>query len=274
MELAELIESYKLKYPDDKKTFRSLVKIQELDAKREDNLYKLSAKIDQLERGQRAVGAKPDPNLEEWLTAYRCQLDSLLKEHRKQFGNKLAEGLAPLGLNLKGQYPRLTAGLFTFILEFERGRCEIWYGPKQEKLTTTTLDVEKVIRSIQKINGNLGSGLEPDALIEKIVHAYQHVKLDSPDAPVKLPMLLPYMALQVQSKGFNADPLKRLYRDYGRADFSYDLYRLRSWNRPFRLKTATRRQTTRRADFLWVPSRIDVEGGDYFAIIELQEAKS
>jgi hypothetical protein len=108
-------------------------------------------------------------------------------------------------------------------------------------------------------------------LLANVKRAFRHVRLDYGNGPLPLLALLPFMALFVQNDRFLTDPQKDNYVGYGRADFSYDLYRLREVDsRPF-LTIASRQQTQKRSDFLWIPSREDVEEGSYFAKIDFRE---
>ena len=212
-----------------------------------------------------------DTDVQRWLQRYRSELAPAMATQQAHFGNALAGSLEPLGLKLKGQYPKLRAGLFTFELDFEKGRCRIWYGPEQESLGETALDADKVLGAVREIKFKLGSRLEPPELLDKIHQAYACVRLERPDEPVPLLALLPYLAVLVQNNKFRADPRKQSYREYTRADFSYDLYRLRDAAPVFRLITATCEQTQRRGDFLWIPSREDTEDGHYVASIDMKE---
>jgi hypothetical protein len=277
MDLDQLIAHEQSAQPADESLLKLLTDIRKLDAKRAANAFKLRTKT--LQIGRRldrsvAEASEADEALRVWLAQYDRQLEEAVVRQRQQFGGDLADRLAPQGLRLKGQYPKLSAGLFTFTLNFEKGRCAIWYGPEQEKLSETALDAAKVADTARKLWAKLGSGLEPLALLAKLDHAYRHARLDRTDGPLLLTALLPYMAWQVQNERFRSDPRKDRYRGYGRADFSYDLFRMRGVSPAFRLAIATRQQATKRGNFLWVPAREDVEGGDYFATLDVKEEKS
>ncbi len=271
MELVDLIEVRKQARPNDDPVLGALIEIQKLDSRRDDNLYRLAEKVSQLERRFGGSTLRADADLRDWLRGYRHSLDAALSDRRELFGAALAEGLEPGGLKLRGQYPKLYAGLFTFDLNFDKGRCRIWYGPEQEMVTEMTLEAGKVAEVVRSARSKLGSGLEPPALLTRILQAFRHARLDRGDAPMPLLALLPYMALLVQTDRFYGDPRKESYREYSRADFSYDLYRVREVGSKLRLTTATRQQTLRRSDFLWIPSREDVEDGHYVATIDVKE---
>ncbi|RIK38880.1 MAG: hypothetical protein DCC55_19775 [Chloroflexi bacterium] len=271
MDLQELIAARNTTVPDNDPIQNLLLNIQKLDAKRPENLFKLLEKVSQLERKLSGSDTSAETELRSWLQSYRADLAMHVENLRQHFGNTLAEGLQPLGFQLKGQYPKLHAGLFTFDLNFDKGRCRIWYGPEQEALGDTALDAPKVVDTVRKLREKLGSQLGPPDLLARLRLAYRHVRLEQSDGIVPLLALLPFMALSVQTNSFRNDPRKEHYRPYTRADFSFDLYRLRAIGPALRLGIATRQQTRKRTDFLWVPAREEVEGGDYFATIELKE---
>lgn len=271
MELKQLIEMYKAVSPDEVTIIKLLTEIEKLEAKRQENLFVLQEKVEQLARRLHLTVSDTLADLQPWLQEYQTVLTTELAQQREQFGIVLEEGLTPLGIRLRGQYPKLYGGLFTFDLKFDKGRCVIWYGPEQEKLSDMVLDAGKVAESIGKFQGALGSSLAVDHLMAKLQQAYRHTRLDHSGPAVPLLALLPYMALLLQSDSFIQNPRKESYRGYSRADFSYDLHRVSAAEPNFRLIIATRQQTQSHGQFLWVPAREDVESGNYFAMIEMKE---
>jgi hypothetical protein len=271
MELKQLIETYKATSPNDATISKLLGEIEKLETKRQENLFALQEKVEQLTRRLYLAGNDGPDDLKQWVQEYQALLATALAEQREQFGIALEEGLAPLGIKLRGQYPKLYGGIFTFDLKFDKGRCVIWYGPEQEKLSEVALDANKVAENTSKLHSTLGSSLAMDRLMTKLQQAYRHARLDHSGPTVPLLALLPYMALLVQSDSFIQNPRRESYRSYSRADFSYDLHRVNTAEANFRLIIATRQQTQSHGQFLWVPAREDVESGNYFAMIEMKE---
>lgn len=270
MNLDELIDARKTNAQDP--MLKLLLDIQKLDAKRERNLYRLNDKIAKLDQAAQS-GNSESEDVRSWLYGFRSEVGAALRVRREQFGGELADGLTALGIKLKGQYPRLYGGLFTFVMNADKGRCKVWYGPEQEQLAETTLDAKSVLDVVLKTGRKLGSGLEPAEIFVRLQRAWQHARFDRLQGPLSLQTLLPHMAFAVQSNRFLADPRRESYRSYGRADFSYDLYRVQRLDAttatPFRLSVATRQQTQKRSDYLWVPSREDTEAGNLFSTIEM-----
>ena len=81
----------------------------------------------------------------------------------------------------------------------------------------------------------------------------------------------------MQNDKFRSDPQKNNYKTYSRADFSFDLYRLKKPNENIlrdhvQLSVAIRAYTTRRDQFLWIPG--DNQGnGSAYSHIKVFEVK-
>ena len=272
MQLEDLIKKRRESHHARDQVSKLLQTIRRLDANRPGNINRLLTTAGEA-RGQLDPKDATDIDALEWLQGYIKELETARDERQHSFGLDLAARLNEMGWKLRGQYPRLTAGLFTFVLDFERDRCRIWYGPEQELLDDCVLDAERVASAARQHRDRLGSGLEPSVFLSTLQRAYRCAQLEHTVALVPLPRLLPLLALDVQSPKFKGDPRKEYYEQYTRADFSYDLYQLSKTTSAAHLTIATRMQTNRRSDFLWVPTREDVESGNYFASIELKEGK-
>lgn len=273
MELTELIKQRRDSHPTSDQVLKHLDAMRRLDGNRLSNFDRLLVEArqasDQLDPQNAA-----DADVHQWLQVYIRELETAQDERQRSFGSDLAAHLDAVGWKLRGQYPKLRAGLFTFELIFQRGRCKIWYGPEQESLDECVLDADKVASAVRQQRDHLGSGLEPSVFLLTLQRAYHHAQYEHETTPMPLLRLLPFLALDVQSPKFKEDPRKEHYKQYIRADFSYDLYQLSKITSAVHLTIATRMQTNRRGDFLWVPTREDVESGNYFASIELKEGKS
>src|SRR5262249_8924326 len=177
------------------------------------------------------------------------------EQARRRFGVDLAKVLEPLGLALEGQYPMLRAGLFTLKIDFDSDRLTIWYGPEQERLAACRLIAEEAKKCMAQTMRSLGTKLEFDLFMTKLGAAYRRTPGSEKGEPVPIGAVLPEMAFQLQGANFLLDPRRANYRGYGRADFSFDLYRHRrsAIQQGLRLSVAPRTLTRRRQDFLWIP---------------------
>lgn len=129
-----------------------------------------------------------------------------------------------------------------FTLEVTEGEVIIWYGPKQERLSRCHASPDKVAQRVAELRNRLGSPCSPEEFLSKLYDAYRAIAKDGEAVPIT-------RVLAEVSKRYNG------YGGYSRADFSYDLYRVRDvaseWG--LHLVVATRAYTRRRSDFLWVP---------------------
>jgi hypothetical protein len=190
-----------------------------------------------------------------------------MHESRARFGVELEPLLQQLGMKLTGQYPDLKAGLFSLELELERGEVKVWFGPKQELLGRTPASTSKVVSFLQGRLKDLGSSTDPDRFASLLTTAYKRTRVGE-ERSTHLTQLLPVLALSVQSQRFIDDPRREFFRDYGRADLAFDLYRHRSTlqDAGVHLRVATRAETRRRKDFLWVPEDEAGHGSSYSKI--------
>jgi hypothetical protein len=170
---------------------------------------------------------------------------------------------------LEGQYPDLRAGLFTIGLDFDKGKANVWYGPKQENLGQCSLSVKEVAAKIKDIRSQIGSKIGEEELIKKIQEAaFRSMGKDFKGA-VPLTNILTELAFSIQSSKFRQDPKKENFESYSRADFSYDLFRIRQaqhgilTKQKLHLIVATRGHTRKREDFLWVPEDLRGKGTAY-----------
>lgn len=267
-ELGDALVEYKRKLDGVVKLYEE---IQKLDEHRGAHAVQLRSRLEKLaklidELDQVCVGTD---RLRHWVGEYEAAISQAENELRVRFGRELEEALAEKGFSLRGQYPELKSGLFTLQLDFVRGKAAVWYGPKQEKLEECPLRPADVASRLADIMKRLGSGIPEPEFLGKLRQAYARQAPAADAKGVPLIALLGEVAYLVQDARFYQDPRKEFYRSYGRADFSYDLYRLLRFVRvshadtDLRLAVATREYTKRRQDFLWVPDDESGKGTAY-----------
>jgi len=163
----------------------------------------------------------------------------------------------------------LRAGFFEFEIEPEAGRVVLWYGhPKQERLASCPLSAKVAAAELVKLRKQLGSQLPERELLTKLREAYMGLSGSEFGEDIPLVPILSAVALLVQSKSFHNDPRKEHYRGYSRADFSYDLYRVKMNAKipssgACRLKPAVRAHTGSRKNFIWIPTGPGGDGKPY-----------
>ncbi|OQB77356.1 MAG: hypothetical protein BWX92_01010 [Deltaproteobacteria bacterium ADurb.Bin135] len=258
----------------------SLKQIFRLDKDRKNNFQQLATSLNKLEE----INKKSYDNFSqkdgfsEWMTKYRHDLYEVQEEIIKHFGLELNDALKKVNISLSGQYPDLKAGLFTIQINFESMNATLWYGPKQEYLLKCRLTVKDVAEKIINITKELGCKLDSIEFAKKLEEAFlvQSGKLKSKAIPII--KVLAEFAFLMQSSQFYQDPRRDNYRGYGRADFSYDLFKRTklepesTLSKKLHLSIASLADTKKRQDFLWIPDDITGKGTTY-AYLQFKEEK-
>jgi len=264
------------------KLLESIRKINRYQSKPLDNLHKIKYEVSRIEQKlkQTKLNNFTIKELDQYIQSVKSKISDWEEETRRNFGQKLEEGLKKEGFELRGHYPLLKVSLYTLEVNFENSKVLIWYGPRQEKLETCKLDPNEIIRKIKVLHGDITQRCFDDTkFLSKIYEAYnisvyrQNKKLGD---QIPISDILFTYAFLIQDKKFKMDPTKSNYKEYGRVYFSYDLYRLKKRridDKELNLITATRAYTRRRSDFLWIPSN-ERGDGDYISHIKFREVKS
>ena len=281
MNLTQLLSEFERSKKNVDSAIKLLKEISRLEQDRMENLPKLRARLTKLNGiiEQLGQGVEQHEALRNWADQYRRELAHAEEQIKKQFGVELEQELKKAGLSLSGQYPDLKAGLFTVELDFERQQVILWYGPKQERLDKCPLSVAKVVALIEKVRQQLGSRLSEDEFLSKLQEAYFRATGSERGEHVPIIGVLSELAYLLQSPRFHQDPRRENYKSYSRADFSYDLFRIRQsephapFDKRLHLVVATRTHTRQRQDFLWVPD--DESGrGTTYSHLQFKEATS
>jgi len=203
------------------------------------------------------------------------KLEDLSTNLTSSFAIGLDKLLSEKGLKLKGRMPKLTCGFYTIDVDINNSRCKLYYGPKEEFIITLKLDTEVISDFIALHRKQLDTSFSNlDIFISQLEKAYRTVTNRSEDQHGKKTPIIKVMtelSILKQSRKFLTDPLRSNFQDYGRIQFSYDLYRV--FQTPLkrltlRLSPATRNQARNRAEYLWVPK--DERGnGTIYSYIEL-----
>ncbi len=272
MDLDQLVNELSKHHREIQGILKLLKDTRRLDSKRTENLSKLEKQLSKLKEivDSNLEGEFQDyvRKLREWSSQYEEVLQIAASNIKKRLGHELEEQVKSLGLSLSGQYPELKAGFFTIELNFSKQVATLWYGPKQEQIAKCPLTAMAIAEQIRRAKDGLGSGLKEKELLEKIQNAYRRV-MSKEGEPAPIIHVLSELAYLLQTQRFHQDPRKENYKSYSRADFSYDLYRIRKYQSiiqspvKLHLKVATRRHTRHRTGFLWVPDKESGKGTAY-----------
>lgn len=261
-------------------TVTRLVKaIETLEKSPVDNVYRIERLVGEVQKA--TAGLPPDGEtkrkLDDWLAGCTSRLQAHKGELRRAFGVSLEGLLKEQGFELKGQYPELRAGFYGIEVDFDKAQAGIWYGPKQELMGKARLSPSEVAKQVERTHKALTNrSLNEEGFLKRLHEAYLRSlskmgRKEGEHAPI-LQVLVEYVFLE-QDRRFYTDPRREHFKGYGRAFFSYDLYRLRQrrlLGRELSLVVATRANTVRRGSFLWVPTD-DRGNGTVYAYLHFRE---
>ena len=246
-----------------------LKKIEALDQNPVLNVYEIGATLDQIRKILSGLSEEDHliNNLNDWLNLRTQKFISDKKEFTDQFGSQFAVLLKADNLELKGQYPDLKVKFYTIEIDFVKNQIVIWYGPKQELMSKVKVDTQSVYKALKTIDNSLCEReLNEELFLQEVHTAYMnnisrhHLQ---EGGPVEILSVLKDIVFLKQDTRFDADPKKDNFKEYGRALFSYDLFRLSSrkyGTKTLALDVATRMKTATKSGFLWVPENISGEG--------------
>ncbi|MEL6351569.1 MAG: hypothetical protein AAFR58_07380 [Cyanobacteria bacterium J06627_28] len=246
--------------------YKALQKIAKLETTREINIGTIRSQLRKVEKLLAApeISVSDKAKVKEHLTKYANELRDTDSQIRRKFGGELDKALKPLGFSLSGNYPTLKTNLYTFKLDFETYKATIWFGPEQEKLSECRLRASDVVKDLKKNIKNLETNLNQETFTTKLKQAHHRVATDS-SRSIPITSVLPELAFLLQKESFYQNPVQDNYRSYGRADFSYDLFRFGKFSltQGMQLTVAVKQYTRRRQDFLWIPSNQRGDGTLY-----------
>lgn len=270
MDITHLLDEFKIYKKNNVLTLKLLTEISRLEQQREQNLPKLKKRLIKLDEAIKQFYQYKNLNegVLSWINSYKQELTNSEEQIKNRFGIELEQEFKKIGLLVAGQYPELKAGLFTIELFFDKGLVTLWYGPKQERLAQCRLLSHEIASNVEKFRQQVGSHLDNEAFLKKLRDAYFRADDTKHGEPLPITDVLAEVAFLLQSQQFWSDPRQDNYKGYSRADFSYDLFLARqSLNKNLHLTVATRANTRRRQDFLWIP---DDESGKGTAYSHLQ----
>jgi hypothetical protein len=208
----------------------------------------------------------------EWLKPLDAEARGVAERSRVIFAGELAEALEPLGLSLRGRLPTLEVGPFTVeLVESDKPEVRLHYGPKIELLETVPVDSALVLKAVQRARELIEPGpLNDEAFLAELHTAWRTAMARRTFGPSdKVPIADVYAELVFgrQSAAFRAAPQRSGFTPVPRVAFAHDLGRLRhhTWQgKELVLTVATRDQTKKAADHLWV-------AGTHYAYLGFRE---
>jgi len=235
--------------------------------------------INKIEKALKEVERPIVSEIRKWLEEKRMEVEEAKKEMKFEFGRKLQNLLKEKGKTIEGRYPILRVGILSIEVDFTKNRASILFGPEKMKVNIP-LDPEKIVRELENLSKEMMKSIDSQREMDLLYEAYRRVcRMNNIPLGERVPVMevLQQYILFIQSKAFLSNPLRANFREYGRARFGYDLYRLRKSGVKARgrlkmfLVTATFDATRKKENFIWVPDNEKGEGTTY-SYIAFREA--
>jgi len=203
---------------------------------------------------------------------YFAQIEEAIAERERQIksriGREIHEALQAEGLSLAGQYPRFQCSFFSMELAIAKDQATLWYGPEQEKLAQVKHNAPDIAEAILKARRKLAYAWTEDDFLAQLRSSYKALLAQvGPSESLPLIDVLAQIAFDLsrKDKRFQEDPRPRYFADYGRENFSYDLFRTRE-KHAYSLRVTTRLDTRQRSGYLWIPKSESTEGTTFASI--------
>jgi hypothetical protein len=194
--------------------------------------------------------------VERWAASLSKTLDDEETQLARSFASDLDQLLRAKNVKLGGNLPMLEASFFK--LEVRQQDVRVWFGPQRESTGTVPKSAAAVATYIEQLLARLTSEpFDDERFVEQIYQAYRAV-LAAADAESAAQARIDavHRQLIVARQGSAFTQNQRL-REYTRMQFGYDLYRLKQRKhrgKELQLVTASKSQTIKYLDSLWVPS--------------------
>jgi hypothetical protein len=267
MDIAELLTNLNALRKNTDQAIRLLTSIDSMNGDLAVNLPRLMKNLTKLDDLSNECSEKNPifKVISTWANAYEQEIETEKERLKDRFGLLLENLLKDQGYTLEGNFPRFTAGFFTIEVDYQKWSTKIWYGPRQELLDTSPFSASQVAAYIKGARERLGSRLPSNELLGLLRSTFFEFVSSDPSGAVSIIDLYEGLAQKIcpPSQDAHSSSTEHKMKDYGRADFSYDLFRVQGLAGYPELITATRAFTKKRDGFLWVPENENGKGTTY-----------
>lgn len=198
-----------------------------------------------------------------WIASERELLTRLQDDFKNRLAVELPKLLDSDNFKIRGAFPKLSTKFYTLVVDFNNNSASVWYGPEDTLLAKVPLDSATIAQTLKEEHRKLTDRSASPKFIEALLRAHAILSSQNKTEKVPLNQLLPLVAVFNQETEFLNDPTRERYRSYGRANFSYDIYKASDKvvsGKKIDLSTATISESKRKSDYLWVPSNDQGEG--------------
>ena len=204
------------------------------------------------------------------LTELKSQIEPHRTGYGAHLGSQISEQLSSrLNRNLNGNYPWWQDGSFWIEVDESQAIAKIWYAKEQELIATCPLEAARIVDVLENARKSLGVHENETEFVNRVNSAFEAIERSK---SVPIIALMNRVAWEMQSAKFKENPSGKLFRDYSRAQFSFELSRYKSafLAAGYHLVVASKQNTRSRADFLWIADQ-DSGNGQCYSFVEKKE---
>ena len=220
------------------------------------NAVKIRALLPRIKAALAKLSVEITGESERWVASLSKRLDDEEAWRALSFASDLDQLLRAKHIKLGGNLPMLEAPFFK--LEVRQQDVRVWFGPQREAIGTVPKSAADVATYIEQRLAQLtAEPFDDEHFVEQVYQAYRAVlagaNTTSAD-PTRIDAVHRQLIVARQDPEFTQN---QKLREYTRMQFGYDLYRLKKRKRSgkeLQLVTASRSQTVKHLDSLWVPS--------------------
>lgn len=193
-----------------------------------------------------------------------------------QFGEKLRDALAQMGITIDGRAPKFTVGRFELDANFAKRFVTVRYG-NDMVIPRVHITVEATIKAYQSAAKQVTERAQDGKVwIAQFYEAYHSARRKRASEGTRVNIVDCYMELVLlrQGRSFASEPSKRTFTDYTRAQFIYDFYeftgnqRLAHNGQFVKAHVATKAQVDNPIKSMWIVEGDAPHDGRYIADIE------
>ncbi len=229
-----------------------------------------------LDKALTALQGSSEQRVIDVLPELKQELDVAQRVLGDEFGQKLRDALAGQGISLGGRAPKFEIGRFELEANFAKRFLMLRYG-KDVVAPHIPITVEAATKAYQSA-AKLVVGRNQDGIawMNQLHEAYQIARRKRGTHSARANIVDVYLELVLlrQNRAFAAEPSKRTFSDYSRAQFAYDFYeyshrrRLSSDGHVVKAHSATKSQTDSPTKSMWIVEGDTPYDGRYIADIE------
>lgn len=229
-----------------------------------------------LDKALTALQGSSEQKILDITPALREEMEVAQRVLGDEFGQKLRDALAGQGIGLGGRAPKFEIGRFELEANFAKRFLMLRYG-KDLVAPHIPITVEAAVKAYQaaaKLVG--GRNQDGGAWVTQLHDAYQIARRKRLTHGARVNIVDVYLELVLlrQNRAFAAEPSKRTFSDYSRAQFAYDFYefshrrRLAFDGHVVKAHSATKSQTDSPTKSMWIVEGDSPYDGRYIADIE------